>query len=62
MFYAPGFAQRVVRYGAWSPAIRQVLADLVLGEQGYFGLKRRLLLCGPRFLIDAAWAQARRIA
>lgn len=56
-FYAPGFAQRMVRYSVWSPAVRRVLADLVLGEQGYFGLKRRLLRAGPRFLLDAALAR-----
>jgi len=61
-FYAPGFAQRVVRYAAWSPAIRQVLGDLLLGEQGYLGLERRLLLAGPRFLLEAACSRARRIA
>jgi len=33
-----------------------VLADLVLGEQGYVGLKRRLLLAGPRFLWESAVA------
>ena len=30
--------------------MRGVLADLVLGRQGYLGLKRRLLRAGPRFL------------
>lgn len=42
-FYAPGFARRMIRYSAKSAAIRDVLAELVLGEQGYLGLKRRLL-------------------
>jgi len=55
-FYAPGFARRMVTYAARSSAIRNVLADLVLGEQGYVGLKRRLLLAGPRFLWDSAVA------
>ena len=32
-FFAPGFARRMVRYAAWSPALRDVLRDLVLGEQ-----------------------------
>ena len=36
-FYAPGFARRMVRFAARSGAIRNVLADLVLGEQGYGG-------------------------
>ncbi len=52
-FYAPGFARRVVRYGARSPAIRAVLAELVLGEQGYLGLRQRLLRALPRFLWDS---------
>jgi flavin-dependent dehydrogenase len=58
-FYRPGFARRMVRYSAWSPAIREVLADLVLGEQRYLDLKRRLLRAGPRFLVEAAGAQLR---
>ena len=55
-FYAPGFARRMIKYAARSSAIRNVLADLVLGEQGYVGLKRRLLLAGPRFLWESAVA------
>ena len=42
-FYAPGFAARMVRFAARSGAVRDVLGDLVLGTQGYVGLKRRLL-------------------
>jgi flavin-dependent dehydrogenase len=53
-FYAPGFAQRMVHFAARSPVIRGVLADLVLGEQGYGGLKRRLLRAGPRFAFQYA--------
>jgi len=53
-FYAPGFAQRMVRYAAWSPAIEEILVDLVLGEQGYRGLKRRLVRAVPRFAAEAA--------
>jgi geranylgeranyl diphosphate/geranylgeranyl-bacteriochlorophyllide a reductase len=53
-FYAPGFADRTVRFAARSRAIRDVLADLVLGDQGYVGLKRRLLRAAPRFAWDAA--------
>ena len=52
-FYAPGFTRRMIRYGARSAAIREVLADLVLGDQGYVGLKRRLVRAAPRFLIDS---------
>jgi len=54
-FYAPGFTPRMIRYGARSRTLRRVLADLVLGEQGYLGLKRRLLRVAPRFLLDSAW-------
>ncbi|HET7293063.1 MAG TPA: NAD(P)/FAD-dependent oxidoreductase [Vicinamibacteria bacterium] len=53
-FFGPGFSRRMVRYAARSPAIRKVLADLVLGDQGYFGLKRRLLGAAPRFLVESA--------
>jgi flavin-dependent dehydrogenase len=52
-FYAPGFSRRVIRYGARSTAIREILADLVLGEQGYVGLKGRLVRALPRFLWDS---------
>ena len=55
-FYAPGFAGRMVRHAARSHAIRDVLGDLVLGQQGYVGLKRRLLRTLPRFLVEAAWS------
>lgn len=53
-FYAPGFPRRMVAYSGQSPAVRDVLADLVLGGQGYVGLKRRLLKAGPRFLWESA--------
>jgi hypothetical protein len=49
-----------VRYAACSPAIRAVLGDLVLGQQGYVGLKRRLLRALPRFLVEAGWSGVRR--
>jgi len=52
-FYAPGFSRRIVRFAALSPAIERVLGDLVLGEQGYRGLKRRLLRAAPRFAAEA---------
>jgi flavin-dependent dehydrogenase len=54
-FYAPGFARRMVRFARRSGAIREVMADLVLGTQGYQGLKRRLLRSAPRF----AWEYAK---
>jgi hypothetical protein len=53
-FYAPAFAGRMVRFAARSRAIRDVLGDLVLGDQGYLGLKRRLLRAAPRFVWQAA--------
>ncbi len=48
-FYTPGFARRMIAASARSAGIRDVLGDLVLGEQGYVGLKRRLLRTAPRF-------------
>jgi flavin-dependent dehydrogenase len=53
-FYAPGFVRRMIEYAARSHAVRDVLADLVLGSQGYVGLKRRLLRAAPRFLWQSA--------
>jgi hypothetical protein len=58
-FYAPGFAGRMVRFAARSHAIRDVLDDLVLGQQGYVGLKRRLVRTLPRFLVEVAWSGVR---
>ena len=59
-FYAPGFAGRMVRYARRSRSIRDVVGDLVLGDQGYAGLKRRLLRAGPAFLRDSARDAVRR--
>ena len=42
----------MVRFAARSGAIRDVLGDLVLGEQGYAGLKRRLVRAAPRFALE----------
>jgi flavin-dependent dehydrogenase len=53
-FYAAGFARRMVRFAARSRTVRSVLADLVLGEQGYAGLKHRLLRASPRFAVEYA--------
>jgi flavin-dependent dehydrogenase len=58
-FFAPGFPTRMVRYAARSASVRRVLADLVLGEQGYLGLEWRLAGAAPRFLLDTAIARAR---
>ena len=59
-FYAPGFTRRMVAYARTSAALREVLADLVLGHQGYVGLKRRLLRTGPRFFWQTARSRLRR--
>lgn len=53
-FYAPGFTRRMLAYAGRSRAIREVLGELVLGEQGYVGLKRRLLRAAPRFVAESA--------
>ena len=53
-FFAPGFTARMVRYARRSAAIRRVLADLVLGDQGYVRLKRRLVRALPAFVCDMA--------
>ena len=52
-FYAPGFSRRMIRYASKSEAIRSVMGDLVLGDQGYLDLKRRLLRAAPRFALQA---------
>jgi flavin-dependent dehydrogenase len=57
-FFAPGFPRRMIAFSRRSPAVREVLADLVLGRQGYSGLKRRLMRAGPRFLWDVLWGRA----
>lgn len=56
-FYAAGFSGRMVRFAAQSSVVRRILGDLVLGRQGYLGLKRRLLRAGPRFVLEAAAAR-----
>lgn len=58
-FFAPGFPTRMVRYAARSRAVRDVLVDLVLAEQGYLGLEWRLLRAAPRLLLDSVLARAR---
>ena len=50
------FSRRMIAYASRSSALRDVLADLVLGQQGYIGLKRRLLRALPRFLWQASVA------
>jgi geranylgeranyl diphosphate/geranylgeranyl-bacteriochlorophyllide a reductase len=51
-FYGPRFVDRMIAYGARSPSIRDVMSDLVSGDQGYVGLRRRLLRTGPGFALD----------
>jgi flavin-dependent dehydrogenase len=53
-FFAPAFTARMVHYAARSPAIREVLADLVLARQDYPTLKRRLLRRAPRVALELA--------
>jgi flavin-dependent dehydrogenase len=53
-FFSPGLSRRMITYAARSRAIRSVLGDLVLGEQGYLSLKQRLLRTAPRFLLETA--------
>lgn len=61
-FYAPGVPRRVIAYSRRSAAVREILASLVLGDEGYLGLKRRLLRAGPRFLLESALSSVRRAA
>jgi len=58
-FYAPGFTRRMVTYAARSTGVRDVLGDLVLGTQGYSGLKGRLIRAAPRFVFDSARVRLR---
>jgi hypothetical protein len=43
----------MIRYASRSEAIRTVMGDLVLGDQGYLDLKRRLIRAAPRFALQA---------
>ena len=42
-FFRPAFTGLLIRALHESRGIRQVMADLIAGRQGYAGLKRRLL-------------------
>lgn len=53
-FFAPDLTERLVRYLDRSKSIRAVMTDLILGEQPYRTLKRRLLRAGMPFLWDLA--------
>jgi flavin-dependent dehydrogenase len=59
-FYAEGFTRRMLAFASRSAAIRTVLGDLVLGDQGYAGLKHRLLRSVPRFAAQYAGSFLRR--
>jgi hypothetical protein len=48
-----------MHYATRNPAIRAVLADLVLDRQNYLRLERRLLKTLPRFLVESGWARFR---
>ncbi len=58
-FYAPGFPRRMVRFAAGSRALRDVLGELVLGTQGYLGLRSRLLRAAPAFAVQYVVAAVR---
>jgi flavin-dependent dehydrogenase len=58
-FFDPHLTERLVRYLDRSKAIRGVMADLVLGEQPYRTLKRRLLAAGVPFLYEMLGAALR---
>lgn len=60
-FYAPGFARRMIRYAALNAGVREVLGELMLGDRGYRGLKRRLLRAAPGLIWDRL-RQALRVA
>jgi len=60
LFFARGFASRMVRYSARSAGVREALVDLVTGEQEYIGLGRRLLRAAPRLLLDSVFKPARQ--
>ncbi|MEO6401629.1 MAG: NAD(P)/FAD-dependent oxidoreductase, partial [Vicinamibacteria bacterium] len=55
-FFAPGFTDRMLSYADRSPALSNVLVDLVLGKQDYISLKKRLVMTLPAFGWDLATA------
>lgn len=58
-FFTPELTERFVRYVARSKAVRGVLADLVLGEQDYRTLRRRLVRTAPALGAELLMARAR---
>jgi flavin-dependent dehydrogenase len=61
-FYSRGLSERMIAFSSRSREIRDVLSDLVLGEQGYLGLKRRLMCALPRFVWESAVSTIRGAA
>ena len=59
-FFAPGFTDRMIDYADRSPGLSRVLVDLVLGQQDYMSLKKRLVMTLPRFGWDLATAPLRK--
>jgi flavin-dependent dehydrogenase len=51
-FFAESFVDRLLDLAARSRTIRRILASLVVGDQGYVTLKRRLLLAAPRVGVE----------
>ncbi|MBI4640087.1 MAG: NAD(P)/FAD-dependent oxidoreductase [Candidatus Tectomicrobia bacterium] len=51
-FYDPQNIRNMLRLSARSSTVRAILGDLVLGDQGYLTLKRRLALNAPRVGIE----------
>jgi flavin-dependent dehydrogenase len=60
-FFTPELTERFVRYTSRSRAVREVVADLVLGEQDYLSLRRRLLRTALPLGADLLMARARSL-
>jgi len=58
-FFVPELTERFVRYVARSRAVRGVLADLVLGDQDYLSLRRRLVRSALPVGADLLMSRAR---
>lgn len=52
-FFTPKLERRMISFCKRSGALRRVLAELVLGEQGYLSLKDRLMRTLPTFLFES---------
>lgn len=60
-FFAPELTERFVRYVARSRAVRAVLADLILGDQDYLSLRRRLVRTALPLGADLLKSRARSL-